>query len=152
MIEPATPADLDAVLEIERHSFHSAWTRETFERELATHHARIDVVRDDHARVLAFHNYWLVSASAELHVLSIATHPDHRRRGLGGQLLAHALDAARAIGATLATLEVRKGNAPAIALYERCGFRTVHVRARYYHDNDEDALVMTMPLVTEAGA
>jgi ribosomal-protein-alanine N-acetyltransferase len=146
MIEPATIADLDAVLEIERHSFHSAWTRETFERELVTHHARIDVVRDDRARVLAFHNYWLVSASSELHVLSIATHPDHRRRGLGHELLVHALDAARAIGATLATLEVRKGNAPAIALYERCGFRAVHVRARYYQDNDEDALVMTMAL------
>jgi ribosomal-protein-alanine N-acetyltransferase len=145
MIEPATADDLDAVLEIERHSFHSAWTRETFERELVTHHARIDVVRE-RGRVVAFHNYWLVSASSELHVLSIATHPDHRRRGLGGQLLAHALDAARAIGATLATLEVRKGNAAAIALYDRHGFRTVHVRARYYQDNDEDALVMTRTL------
>ncbi|MGE0402262.1 MAG: ribosomal protein S18-alanine N-acetyltransferase [Kofleriaceae bacterium] len=146
MIEPATLADLDAVLEIERHSFHTAWTRETFERELATHHARIDVVRDERRVVRAFHNYWLVPASGELHVLSIAVHPDHRRRGLGGQLLAHAIEAARAIGATLATLEVRKSNAPAIALYERCGFCTVHVRARYYQDNDEDALVMTRAL------
>ncbi|MFN0248099.1 MAG: ribosomal protein S18-alanine N-acetyltransferase [Kofleriaceae bacterium] len=146
MIESATIADLDAVLEIERHSFHSAWTRESFERELATPHARIDVVRDDRARVVAFHSYWLVAASAELHVLSIATHPDYRRRGVGGRLLAHAFAAARAIGATLATLEVRKGNAPAIALYERSGFRTVHVRARYYQDNDEDALVMTCAL------
>lgn len=146
MIERATLADLDAVLEIERHSFHTAWTRETFERELATAHARIDVVRDDRGRVLAFHNYWLVAASGELHVLSIATHPDYRRRGLGGELLVHAMEAARAIGATLATLEVRKGNAPAIALYERNGFRSVHVRARYYQDNDEDALVMTRAL------
>jgi ribosomal-protein-alanine N-acetyltransferase len=143
-IEPATIADLDAVLEIERHSFHSAWTRETFERELATDHARIDVVRDRGVR--AFHNYWLVPASGELHVLSIATHPDHRRRGLAGQLLDHAIAAARAMRCTLATLEVRKGNAPAIALYERIGFRTVHVRARYYADGDEDALVMTMQL------
>jgi ribosomal-protein-alanine N-acetyltransferase len=144
MIESASLADLDAILEIERHSFRSAWTRESFERELATPHARIDVVRERH--VVAFHSYWLVAASAELHVLSIATHPDYRRRGLGGQLLAHAIAQARAIGATLATLEVRKGNAPAIALYERCGFRTVHVRARYYQDNDEDALVMTCAL------
>ncbi len=146
MIEPATPGDLDAVLEIERHSFHSAWTRESFERELVTHHARIDVLRDERRSVLAFHNYWLVASSAELHVLSIATHPDFRRRGLAGRLLAHAMEAARTIGATLATLEVRKGNAPAIALYERLGFRTVHVRARYYQDNDEDALVMTCEL------
>lgn len=145
MIDVATHADLDAVLEIERHSFYSTWTRETFERELATPHARIDVIRVD-GRVVAFHNYWLVPAGGEVHVLSIATHPDHRRRGLGAQLLVHALAAGRAIGATLATLEVRRGNAAAIALYERHGFRTVHVRARYYQDNHEDALVMIADL------
>ena len=39
------------------------------------------------------------------------------------------------------TLEVRRSNKPAIALYEHAGFKTVHVRARYYQD-DEDALVM----------
>ena len=48
--------------------------------------------------------------------------------------------------ARCATLEVRRGNAPAIALYERAGFRGVHVRARYYQDNDEDALVMLLDL------
>lgn len=147
IIEPATIADLESILEIERHSFHSAWTRETFERELATAHARIDVVRE-RGVVRAFHNYWLVAASGELHVLSIATHPDHRRRGLAGLLLDHAIAAARAMHCTLATLEVRKSNAPAIALYERIGFRTVHVRARYYADGDEDALVMTMSLAS----
>jgi ribosomal-protein-alanine N-acetyltransferase len=61
---------------------------------------------------------------------------------VGAQLLAHALAEGRAAHCTLATLEVRRGNAPAIALYERAGFRTVHVRARYYQDNGEDALVM----------
>jgi len=56
------------------------------------------------------------------------------------------LDGARAAGCLLATLEVRRSNAPAIALYEHAGFRTVHVRARYYDDDDEDALVMLREL------
>lgn len=145
IIEPATEADLDAIEELEQHSFATPWPRSVFEGELAREWARIDVVRERPAgAVIAFANYWLVVG--EVHILAISTHPDHRRKGVGARLLAHALDQGRAIGATLATLEVRKGNRPAIALYERAGFKTVHVRARYYQDNQEDALVMLADL------
>jgi ribosomal-protein-alanine N-acetyltransferase len=40
------------------------------------------------------------------------------------------------------TLEVRRSNTGAIALYERLGFRAAGVRRRYYQDNGEDAIVM----------
>lgn len=142
IIDAASLEDLDAIDEIEQHSFKVPWPRSVFEGELARDFARIDVVRDPH--VVAFNNYWLVAG--ELHILAIATHPDRRRAGIGGVLLAHAMTSARAIGATLATLEVRKGNTPAIALYERAGFKTVHVRQRYYQDDGEDALVMLCDL------
>lgn len=142
MIRAATHADLDAIEEIDRHSFPRPWPRATFEAELARDLGRIAVV--DEGGVIAFCNYWLVAG--EVHILAIATHPDHRRRGTGARLLAHALDEGRAAGCTVATLEVRRGNTPAIALYERAGFATVHVRTRYYVDNDEDALVMTCDL------
>jgi ribosomal-protein-alanine N-acetyltransferase len=135
-IVAATEADLDAIDEIEKHSFKS--NNRTFKDELSREWARIDVVRDGQ-RIIAFCNYWLVTT--ELHILSIATHPDYRGKGIATQLLAHVLDKARETGCSLATLEVRRSNVPAIALYERAGFKTVHVRARYYQD-DEDALVM----------
>ena len=146
-IRPATDADLDAIDEIEQHSFKSPWSRETFQGELLREWARVDVVRLD-GRVIAFCNYWLVTT--ELHILAIATHPDHRGRGIARRLLDHVLDVARATGCSLATLEVRRSNVPAIALYERAGFKTVHVRARYYQDDDEDALVMLRGLSDEA--
>lgn len=136
IIEPASEQDLDAIDEIERHSFKS--NNRTFKDELLREWARIDVAREG-TRVLAFCNYWLVTT--ELHILSIATHPDYRGKGIATQLVAHVLDVARTTGCSLATLEVRRSNVPAIALYERAGFSTVHVRARYYQD-DEDALVM----------
>jgi ribosomal-protein-alanine N-acetyltransferase len=142
MIRGATLADLDAIDEIERHSFKAPWPRATFESELARDWARVDVAIED--RVIGFCNYWLVAN--EVHILAIATRPDRRRAGIGGLLLAHALDAGRAIHCTLATLEVRRGNVPAIAMYERAGFRTVHVRERYYQDDGEDALVMLAEL------
>ena len=56
--------------------------------------------------------------------------------------VAHVLDVATRASCTLATLEVRRSNKPAIAMYERAGFKTVHVRAKYYQDDGEDALVM----------
>jgi ribosomal-protein-alanine N-acetyltransferase len=40
------------------------------------------------------------------------------------------------------TLEVRTSNAPAIALYERFGFKSVGTRPRYYQDTGEDAIIM----------
>lgn len=159
IIEPATAADLDAICEIEQHSFPTPWPRATFEAELARDIGRLVVVRErPGAAAIAFCNYWIVApprearnddrkrAEGELHVLAVATHPDRRRRGIAGLLVAHALDDARRADCRIATLEVRRGNIPAIALYERAGFATVHVRAAYYQDNGEDALVMICDL------
>jgi [ribosomal protein S18]-alanine N-acetyltransferase len=153
-IQPATRDDIAAIDAIEQHSFKSPWSRQTFEGELLREWARLDVGRHD-GRIIAFCNYWLVTprgakdlaekekrAEGELHILAIATHPDFRGRGVGTQMLDHVLAIARAAGCSLATLEVRRGNKPAIAMYERAGFKTVHVRARYYQDDGEDALVM----------
>jgi ribosomal-protein-alanine N-acetyltransferase len=155
IIAPAVPADLDAIDDIERHSFARPWPRSTFEAELARDLARLDVARAAAAGpVIGFCNYWIVAdrqtRGGEVHILAIATHPDHRRAGVAAALLDHALAQARAHHVSLATLEVRRGNLPAIALYERAGFRTVHVRKQYYQDNGEDALVMLSELSPSA--
>jgi [ribosomal protein S18]-alanine N-acetyltransferase len=142
-IEPATIADLDAIETIERHSFPRPWTRAMFEGELTREHSHLHVARD--RSVIGFAVFLIVAG--EVHIHSIATHPDHRRAGVGAQLLAHLLAIGRTTGATLATLEVRRGNLPAIAMYQRQGFETVTVRPGYYQDNSEDALVMTCKLV-----
>jgi ribosomal-protein-alanine N-acetyltransferase len=148
-IARATAADLDAIDAIEKHSFATPWPRSTFEAELGREWSRLDVMRLA-GRVIGFCNYWLVTT--ELHLLAIATHPDQRGKGYAGQLLAHVLATGSAHGCSLATLEVRRSNKPAIALYERAGFKTVHVRARYYQDDGEDALVMLRGLGSEPPA
>lgn len=142
-IAPATAADLDVLDEIEQHSFKVPWPRAAFEAELQREWAHIDLARLA-GQPRAFCNYWLVAG--EVHILAIATHPDFRNRGIARHLLEHILSKGRDTKCTLATLEVRRSNVPAIALYERAGFRTVHVRARYYQDDDEDALVMLLDL------
>jgi [ribosomal protein S18]-alanine N-acetyltransferase len=130
--------DLEEVTLIERVSFKAPWAPQTFHEELQKPFARVDVVRRQ-GRVIGFANYWLVADEASL--LSIAVHPDHRQRGVAARLLAHLIDVARRAGCARVLLEVRRHNAPAIALYERFGFATFHVRKQYYSDG-EDALLM----------
>jgi ribosomal-protein-alanine N-acetyltransferase len=52
----------------------------------------------------------------------------------------------RARACRLVTLEVRRTNAPAQALYRAMGFRQVGVRPRYYAEEGEDAIIMTLDL------
>jgi len=87
----------------------------------------------------------------EAHISTIAIHPAFRRRGLGGLLMVHMVEEAIALSARLVTLEVRVSNLSAQRLYESLGFVEVGLRKNYYHDNKEDALIMTVEGVeTEA--
>ena len=145
LIQPLTPADLDAVVEIERLSFRTPWLRQAFEEEMARPWARGEVLRDAvTGRAVAFADYWLVAD--ELHILNIATHPEARRQGHGAQLLRHILELARLASYKTVELEVRRSNLAAQALYRSFKFEQVGMRARYYEDNDEDAILMTLRL------
>jgi ribosomal-protein-alanine N-acetyltransferase len=141
--------DLDQIMEIERLCFRSPWSRQVFAEEFERDFARIKVMRcDADSRVVAFINYWIVHD--EIHVLNVATHPEWRRQGLARRLMHHVIRVAQHGQSRLITLEVRRANAGAIALYERIGFKAVGVRPRYY-ENKEDAIVMVLELGGEAG-
>ena len=140
--------DLPQVLTIEGESHPVPWTEKIFVEELAREWARLMVVeiatQGGNSAVVAFCNYWLVAD--ELQLLNICCSRQHRRRGHARQLLEHMVDVARQQGCRLITLEVRVGNAPAIAMYEQRGFVRAGVRSGYYADNGEDALVMLLHL------
>jgi ribosomal-protein-alanine N-acetyltransferase len=85
---------------------------------------------------------WLIVDEA--HIATLATHPGFRRQGIGERLLLTALAAAREEGARRAFLEVRAGNLGAQALYKKYGFSVDGVRPRYYKDNNEDAILMSL--------
>ena len=84
----------------------------------------------------------------EAELLLFAIMPDQRRRGLGAQLLARLMAAARARGTTRMLLEMRRGN-PAEALYRAQGFELVGLRPQYYRGANNlptDALTFACPL------
>ncbi len=144
-------ADLDGVMVVERQAFRHPWSTELFRRELMHDWSTILVgagrptsAVPGQPAVLGFVIYWLVHD--EVHILNLAVHPVARRSGLGRRLMVEAIERGRRAGASLVTLEVRRSNFPALALYRDLGFRPVGIRPNYYVDEGEDAVVMILDL------
>lgn len=137
----ASPSDLDGVLEVDRLSFPSPWTREMYEEELqqpAT--SFIIVARAGTTPVAGYCSYRVVAD--EVQINNVAVRPDHRGQGIGRALVEAVLDHGRASGARTALLEVRRSNESAKRLYLSLGFAEVGERPRYYTHPEEDALVL----------
>lgn len=133
--------DVDAVMDLERLCFRTRWTREQFLLGLGRGAFRILGIYESGA-LLAYVAFSLIAR--EMEIMNIATHPAHRRKGLGAWLLAKALDICRAERAQQGFLEVRRSNHGAIDLYQKFGFIQVGIRKNYYPDNNEDALLFRL--------
>jgi [ribosomal protein S18]-alanine N-acetyltransferase len=143
-IRDATYQDLSQILEIERLSFAQPWSLTSFRRELSLPFSRLTVATPNGAPLpVAFMCRWLVAD--ESHILNIAVHPEHRRSGVGGQLLREVIVEAKAKGVRLMTLEVRRTNVAARGLYRKFYFEERRLRRNYYGPG-EDALVMELSL------
>jgi len=132
-------ADLDRVVEIEKASMPSPWSKELFDEELKRAAAHYFVMEEE-GKVAGYMGYW--EAPEEAHIINLAIAPEFRNKGFGKQMMDHCLGYAFKRGARLATLEVRQSNEAAQRLYEKCNFRVVAIRKKYYSDNQEDAIVM----------
>jgi len=141
-IRRMTLEDVPSVHEIDTLSFRLPWPERSFRFELTENPVARNWVAESVGRIAAMLVLWLIVDEA--HIATIATHPDFRRQGIGERLMLAALVSARAEGAVHVFLEVRAGNAGAIALYHKYGFIVAGVRQRYYKDNNEDAILMNL--------
>jgi ribosomal-protein-alanine N-acetyltransferase len=80
----------------------------------------------------------------EIHIATIATHPDFRKQGIGSSLLSHVLRSAQEEGAVASFLEVRESNLAAQEMYLKFGYIESGRRENYYRDDGEDAILMTL--------
>ena len=171
-VRPMTEGDISQVADIEGESFPTTWPRTAYKRELSNRLARYLVLIDrahqavqpppkkrsffsfgpfksrDEAEpttdyVVGYVGVWLMVDEA--HIVAIAVREAYRRKGLGERLLYEAIELAIANKQENVTLEVRRSNTGAQALYEKYRFLNVGVRKRYYSDNHEDAIVMSTP-------
>lgn len=132
--------DLDAVLEIERASYRTPWSRAMFAAELAKPGSLALGAYLEGGELVG---YAVVSRYVDAwHVMNVAVAPSYRRRGIARVLLERLLELTGGDPRRGHTLEVRVSNAAAIRLYERLGFERRGIRRGYYTDNREDALIM----------
>jgi [ribosomal protein S18]-alanine N-acetyltransferase len=137
-----TVDDVPVAHEIDVLSFSLPWPERSFRFEVEDNPISRGWVAEVNGQIVAMLVLWFIVEEA--HIATIATHPDFRRQGIGERLMLTALLAAREEGATLAFLEVRAGNFGAQALYKKYGFVVDGVRPRYYKDNNEDAILMSL--------
>ncbi|MBO4954495.1 MAG: ribosomal protein S18-alanine N-acetyltransferase [Clostridia bacterium] len=138
---PLTHERLEDLLKVEENAFSKPWSRQQFLGELASDATRYFLAEAD-GQIVGYAGAWLIVD--EVQITNIAVHSDYRRRGIGKALLTHLLNATQKEGATFYSLEVRRSNLPAQALYKSQGFSVQGERKNYY--GDEDALIMLKEL------
>lgn len=137
VIRPMEHSDLPEVMEIDAASLPRPWSAAIWRGELQSPYSRY-LVLEEEGEIQG--HIGTKRIADELHVMTIAVRPEHRRRGHARTLVQAALS--EHPDANLVYLEVRPGNVSARALYESLGFHMTGTRPRYY--GDEDALLMTL--------
>jgi ribosomal-protein-alanine N-acetyltransferase len=141
-LERAELAAVQAILE-------PSELRVDLEAELTREIALPWVIRTPSGLIVGFLLAW--SVADELHLLELASHPEHRRQGFARALLSALIARAREQQKRLLLLEVRCSNQAAIGLYESAGFQKTGVRRGYYSDTGEDAVEMRITFDPSSG-
>ena len=136
-----SPAHIPQLEALEQQCFSRPWTAEQLKSQLKdSQHESIAAVAPD-GTVLGY--VGMMYVLDEGYISNVAVSPSYRRQGIGDALITHLCAICESLGLSFVTLEVRAGNAPAIALYEKHGFQRVGLRKNYYEHLHEDAILMT---------
>ena len=142
VLRKMTLDDLEQVIAIDQMSFSLPWPTRSFQFELTDNPASRCWVAESDGRVVGMLVGWLIVD--EIHIATIAVHPDFRKQGIGKKLLSFALQSARDEGAISSFLEVREGNIVALEMYRKFGYVEEGRRMGYYKDNGEDAILLSL--------
>ena len=142
-IQRAAGTDAGAIAEMEALLFSDAWSEEGIASTLSSPFSLALIALMDGKAV----GYLLASVLApEGELLRIGVHPEYRRQGIGGCLMERFVMETKTLGCDVLFLEVRSQNESAISLYHRFGFSDCGLRKRYYHQPEDDALLMKAKL------
>lgn len=132
--------NIDDIMIVENLSFKIPWSRNAFMEEVTNNQFARYIMADLSDKVVGYAGLWKVFD--EGHITNIAVHPEFRGNGIGSILLRELICLSKNEGITCLTLEVRKSNQAAQALYNKFGFVAEGSRKSYYADNGEDAIIM----------
>lgn len=150
-IVPMDRSHIPQIAALEKECFSMPWTENMLEDALFDPQASFIVAQDseEEGNVLGYAG--LHAVLDEGYIDNIAVVPDARRHGVADALL-DVFCRFGEVNLAFLTLEVRKSNTAAIALYEKHGFRWAGLRPGYYQHPREDAVIMTQEFPKEEEA
>lgn len=139
LIRDMKPEDAADAARLERETFSLPWSEAAFREEIGGENRLFAAAFVDGA----FAGYCgMIAVCDEGDITNVAVKESFRRKGIAKRMLQAVLTWGRQAGLCAFTLEVRKSNGAAIALYESLGFAAEGVRRNFYEKPREDALIM----------
>ena len=136
-------SDLKEAYEIEKQTNPSPWSKENFFSSYEVGHKSL-VCRIDNI-IVGFIIFSVINK--EIHLLNIAVHTEHQKKGIGSLLMETMLKQASVMGVLKVYLEVRSKNEKAILFYKKYNFIKDAVRVNYYTgENPDDAVLMSLAI------
>ncbi|MBY0354800.1 MAG: ribosomal protein S18-alanine N-acetyltransferase [Rickettsiales bacterium] len=133
-------SDAAALAALHQETMSEAWSVQSFQDMLSLPTTIGWKISSQH-HLVAF--ILLQETYQQAEILSLATHPQHRRCGMAQRLLEHASRELHIKHCSRVMLELRAGNLAAYQLYVSHGFKPQSTRKHYYPDG-EDALTMSL--------
>ncbi len=151
MLRAATPADLDAIYRIEIVCFKERrFRKDHVDWILRNERATTFVVQGDGGSLQGA--IMLLFEGSSCRVLSVATMPEFRRRGLGAEMMRAAEEEAHRRNCTRVRLEVSTQNYSAIEFYRGLGYKTDGVLYGYYSWGEDAYSMVRLFAGSEPGA
>ena len=138
----ATKDDIAKVLEIEDLSFLQPWDDHVFKLALDD----IFLVFEEQD-ILGYSVAVCCSKNIRATIMKMAVHPEHRRKGVATALLNQILEILKEKKIIDVCLNVEIVRKPAIALYEKFGFRIIQTIHMDYEDDLSDDAFYIMKLI-----
>ena len=136
-------SDLKEAYEIEKQTNPSPWSKENFFSSYEVGHKSL-VCRINNV-IVGFIIFSVINK--EIHLLNIAVHTEHQKKGIGSLLMETMLKQASVMGVLKVYLEVRSKNEKAILFYKKYNFIKDAVRVNYYTgENSDDAVLMSLAI------
>ncbi|MEZ6001676.1 ribosomal protein S18-alanine N-acetyltransferase [Hyphomonas sp.] len=135
--------DAGRMSQLHMRSFDDPWSAVSF-RGLLLDNSILTLGIELEGQLVAFAMAQTIAGESD--ILTVATDPDQRRKGLAATLIRALIDRLGERGVSRITLDVAEDNAPARALYRSFGFAEDGRRPRYYtagRDVPVDAILMS---------
>ena len=137
---PMMEEDSEQVADLYQMCFSDPWSLKATKEMFETSGYTSFVAENEEKEIIAYVGMKTVLDEAD--ITNVAVHPKMRKQGIAGQLLSCLMEEAKQLKIHSIFLEVRASNIPAITLYDHAGYKECGRRKKYYHEPEEDAILM----------